>query len=120
MGFRMTVKSDNRAQVKAAAGKAAAGSVEDAANELLRAANESVPYREGVLEGSGEVSVDASGKKAQVSYGGEASAYAVRQHEDTTLSHPGKGRAKWLEYAAKENAARLGMSIATGVRERLG
>ena len=44
----------------------------------------------------------------------------MRQHEDTTLTHDGGRRAKWLEMAAKENAARLGFTISVGVKERLG
>ena len=57
---------------------AAAEALEDAANELLQVANQTVPKEEGILEGSGDVSVDAAALKAQVSYGGEADAYAVQ------------------------------------------
>lgn len=116
----LIVRRDDRAQAKAEMHAAAAGALEDAANELLQVANQTVPKEEGILEGSGEVSVDAAALRAQVSYGGEAEAYAVKQHEDTTLTHDGGRRAKWLEMAAKENAARLGFTISVGVKERLG
>jgi hypothetical protein len=129
MGFRLGMRRDNRAAVKKTTRQAATESLEDAANELLRVANETVPYREGVLEGSGEVHVNARSSTGQfvatseitasVTYGGEADAYAVKQHEDMTLSHPGKGRAKWLELAAKENAKRLGVAIGVGIKERM-
>ena len=110
---------DRRAAVREQVASAEAAGVRDAAEELLQAANQTVPKEEGVLEASGDVSVDQARRIAQVGYGGEAAAYAVRQHEDTTLSHDGGRRAKWLERAAKENAARLGLTISVGVRERL-
>ena len=113
--------ADRRAEVVEQVRDAAAGSLEAAANELLRVANETVPYREGVLEGSGEVQpVDRERMTVDVTYGGEAEAYAAKQHEDQTLSHTPPGRAKWLELAAKENAGRLGVRIGVGVKERLG
>ena len=120
MGFGLHIRSDHRAEVIKKEKDAACESLADAASELLRVANETVPYREGILEGSGEVQpVNRSALTVDVTYGGEASAYAVKQHEDTTLSHPGKGRAKWLEMAAKENAQRLGIKIGVGIKERL-
>jgi hypothetical protein len=110
------VRRDGRSAAKARVRAAAAEALEDAANELLQVANQTVPKEEGILEGSGEVSVDAEALKAEVSYGGEAEAYAVRQHEDTTLTHGGGRRAKWLELAAKENAQRLFARIADSIR----
>jgi hypothetical protein len=121
MGFGLRIRSDNREAVKKQVRQAGAAGLEDAANELLRVANETVPYREGVLEGSGEVQpVNEAAMTVDVTYGGEASAYAVKQHEDTTLHHTGKGRAKWLELAARENAKRLGVVIGVTAKERLG
>ena len=116
----LVVRRDHRGQVRAEMHAAAAATLEDAAGELLQVANQTVPKEEGILEGSGEVSVDAEALSAQVSYGGEASAYAIKQHEDTTLRHDGGRRAKWLELAAKENTHRLGFTISVGIRERLG
>lgn len=107
--------TDRSAEVTMRLREAATIALEDAGAELLRTANETVPYREGVLKSSGEVR-PAGYLKIQVIYGGEASAYAVKQHEDTTLSHPGGGRAKWLELAAKENAQRLFAEIAESIR----
>lgn len=121
MGFSFRITNDNREAIKKQIRESGGAALEDAANELLRTANETVPYREGVLKGSGEVQpVNKAAMTIDVTYGGEASAYAVKQHEDTTLQHTGKGRSKWLELAAKENAGRLGVKIGTGIQERLG
>jgi hypothetical protein len=116
----LVVRRDERAKAREEARAALLASLTNAANELLQVANQTVPKEEGILEGSGDVSVDEAALIAQVGYGGEAEAYAVRQHEDTTLTHDGGRRAKWLELAAKENAARLGFTISVGVKERLG
>lgn len=59
---------------------------------LLTEANRHVPHDEGTLERSGQATVD--GTRGAVSYD---TPYAVRQHEDMTLAHDGKGEAKWLE-----------------------
>jgi hypothetical protein len=121
MGFSLTISRDERAQVKQALRESVVLALDDAASELLRTANETVPYREGILESSGEVQpVDEAALRVDVTYGGEAEAYAVKQHEDESLSHPSPGRAKWLEMAAKENAERLGTMIAEGTREYFG
>jgi hypothetical protein len=120
MGFSLTLGRDERAEVKQALRESVVLALDDAANELLRTANETVPYREGILESSGEVQpVDEAALRVDVTYGGEAEAYAVKQHEDESLSHA-TGRAKWLEMAAKENAERLGTIIAEGTREYFG
>jgi hypothetical protein len=116
----LIVRRDERAKAREETRAALLASLTLAAGELLQVANPTVPKEEGILEGSGDVSVDEGALIAQVGYGGEAEAYAVRQHEDTTLTHDDGRRAKWLELAARENSGRLGFSISVVVRERLG
>lgn len=104
----MAIRRDNRRQVVAQIRSIAARALNDGAGELLRKANETVPKEEGVLESSGHV-IDATSDKltAGVGYGGEAQAYALKQHEDTTLQHDPGRRAKWLELAFKEDGKRV-------------
>jgi len=80
--------------VEAATREAVARGLRLAAEHLLTEANKSVPHDEGTLERSGEASVDEQQLRAAVSYD---TPYAVRQHEDMSLRHDGKGRPKWLE-----------------------
>jgi hypothetical protein len=115
----LRIRRDDRAKVREAFRAAAALALEDAAGELLRAANETVPKEEGVLEDSGHVAVDEGKLVAAVGYGGEAKAYAVRQHEDTTLSHDGGQRAKWLELTFAEQGSRVGAWLAARMRGEL-
>lgn len=115
MSFLHVIR-DHRAEVIAKERKASLASLVDAADELLRVANETVPFEEGVLAGSGEVSSDEQLLAARISYGGEAAAYALRQHEDTTMRHDAGRRAKWLELAARENAERLGVRISIRIK----
>jgi len=116
----LVVLSDRTGICKAKMHEAGAVALKNAADELLRVANETVPFEEGILAGSGEVSMDEAALVAQVSYGGEAKAYALKQHEDTTLRHDAGQRAKWLEMAAKENGKRLGVEIAMDIKSEVG
>lgn len=117
-GFRVT--KDNRAKIKAQAREACALALEDTLGELLRLSNQTVPQEEGILEGSGEVEVDAASLNGQVSYGGEAGAYALRQHEETGWSHDGNRRAKWLELTFRENASRVGAMLTKALKGAFG
>lgn len=104
----LTVLLDRRDEVADEIRGVAAQALNDAARELLRVANETVPREEGILQDSGTV-IDATPEKlvATVAYGGEAGAYAARQHEETTWRHAPGRRAKWLEMAAKEDGPRV-------------
>ena len=86
-----------------------------ATEHLLTEANRSVPHDEGTLERSGSASV--TGNRGAVSYD---TPYAVVQHEDMTLSHDGKGHAKWLENTMTGEATTVGKIIATAIRLELG
>lgn len=116
----LRIVRDHRARVSDKVRAAAARALTDGANELLQKANQTVPKEEGTLEGSGTVDPATSKELiAQVGYGGEASAYAAKQHEDTTLSHDGGRRAKWLEMAAKENGGRIMRALARMMKKAL-
>lgn len=111
---------DCRAEVLRKVREAAAGALTDGAHELLRVANTTVPRQEGVLEASGNVQpATPSDLVARVGYGGAASAYAVRQHEETGWRHAPGRRPKWLEMAAKEDGPRImqgvGMQMKAGL-----
>lgn len=116
----LRIVRDNRARVSDKVSAAAARALTDAANELLQKANQTVPVERHILEGSGTVD-PATPKKliATVGYGGEAAAYAVRQHEDTTLSHDPGRRAKWLELAAKEDGKRIMQNVGKAIKDAL-
>ncbi len=120
IGRGVRIIRDHRDEVREQVLDAAARALTDGANELKRVANETVPREEGVLEDSATV-VAATPEKlvATVGYGGEAGAYAARQHEETTWRHDAGRRAKWLEYAAKEDGPRIMTWVAETMRGEL-
>lgn len=89
-----------------------------AVEHLLTEANKHVPHDEGTLERSGRTGVAVTGKGVQgsVSYD---TPYAVRQHEDLTLNHDGKGEAKWLENTMAAESKTVGRIIATAIGREL-
>jgi hypothetical protein len=66
----------------------------------LALSNEGVPVLSGDLRDSGRTDVDEDSMTVSISYDTE---YAIKQHEDTSLSHP-RGRAKWLQLAMQQAA----------------
>lgn len=90
-----------------------------AVEHVLTEANKHVPHDEGTLERSGRTGVAVTGKgvKGSVSYD---TPYAVRQHEDMTLNHDGKGEAKWLENTLAVEADTVRSIIATSIGRELG
>lgn len=117
----LVVIADRTGICKAKMTEAGAAALNVAAPELLRIANETIPREESIMAGSGEVTPATADKLvAEVGYGGESSAYVVKQHEDTTLRHDAGQRAKWLEMAAKENAKRLGVTIGMNIKGKMG
>lgn len=83
-----------------------------AADHLLATANQTVPLDQGPLQESGTVT-PAPGA-AVVSYD---TAYAVRQHEDTSLNHAPGRRARWLELAADEERSELDRLVERAARK---
>lgn len=111
----MDLKADlNNRALKEAVGKGAENAVRMGAEHWLTEANRSVPHDDGTLERSGRT--DAKGTEAGVGYD---TPYAVRQHEDQTLGHPGKGRAKWLERTASEQSSAIADVVATELKRVL-
>lgn len=68
-------------------------------DRVLEESNRIVPIEEGILQDSGDTEVDEARLRAGIGYGGEASAYAIKQHEDETLQHDEGREAKFLEKA---------------------
>lgn len=72
-------------------------------SEAQRILNESkriVPFRDGPLKRSGEVSkpkMDANSIEVEITYGGDAKAYAGVQHWDTSLNHSNGKQALYLK-----------------------
>ena len=99
--------------------------------QIRARADELVPFDDGILSGSQGVNVKERGTQVtvEIGYGGAASAYALVQHEDLTLSHPpkalggspvapGQGRGpKYLEYPTKQIAKRAEKIIAQAIRQ---
>lgn len=110
----------NGPEITAAITRGVLNALEDTGEELLRRANETVPFDDGILAASGEVEVKPATLTVTVSY---STPYAVKQHEDLTLRHPNplspssspRGRARWLELTAKEDAAELSAYLARNV-----
>lgn len=114
-------------KIIAAAKKAAMDGAEEWARvDVLPSADENCPTDSGVMKGSHAVIRDGvavmagphnegdtfGGGQDQIiiGYGGAASAYVQRQHEDMTLSHP-SGKAKWLEDAFNEAKDKLSEKV---------
>ena len=97
--------------------EAAAQGLWEAAEHLLEYANRTVPIDEGMLQDSGQASIDRSQLKAVVSYD---TPYAVRQHEELTYQHAPGRRAKWLELSLEERREALQQYIANRIRQGLG
>lgn len=69
------------------------------ANRVLNESKRIVPFRDGHLKDSGEVSrpqIDRRGVEVEISYGGAATPYAAVQHWDTSLNHPNGKQALYL------------------------
>jgi hypothetical protein len=82
----------------------------DVGENILQAASQVVPIEEGTLLRSGLSVVDPGALEVLVGFGsGAASAYALRQHEDTTYRHdPGRTS----HYLSGPAAAQAGNNMA--------
>jgi hypothetical protein len=75
------------------------------ANDIMAQSQEIVPVDTGILKDSGTVlDPEINGNRVEVvmGYGGAASAYALRQHEDLSYRHAEGKQAKYLEQPARE------------------
>lgn len=115
---RAIIKYGKRGKRAVAGGLYAAGSV------IIKESKRRTPVLDGTLRGSGYVTEPQNigrGVLVEIGHGGAASAYAVRQHEDLTLNHPGGGEAKFLENAMvskKGEAFRTAAATANAIFER--
>lgn len=94
--------------------QAGARALRAAGEHILEHANRTVPIEEGILQQSG--TVDSDETQAVISYD---TPYAVRQHEDVTLTHAAGRRAKWLELTLQERAEAVRDYIADALRRAL-
>jgi len=92
----------------------ASGLYIEASKTMTRSKRDFVPVDLGTLRGSGYVTlprVIAGLISLEMGYGGPASDYAIKQHEDLSLNHPSGGQAKYLEQPVKEDAPGWAESI---------
>jgi len=75
--------------------------IQDCADDLLSDAKSEAPIKTGTLRRSGFVRKISNGY--EIGFGGEASNYAIVQHERLDFSHPRGGKAKYLEDPFKRN-----------------
>lgn len=85
----------------------------DAGEFLLAEANKTIPFDEGTMARSGQVTQGDG--EVVVSYD---TSYAVAQHEDVRLNHPNGRRAKWLQLTLNEQADAIRKYVAneTGLK----
>jgi hypothetical protein len=88
------------------------------------------PHANGVLRASGVVNppvVEGTHVEVQMGYGGAASAYALKQHEDLTLHHPDprnphsdpSGQAKYLETPVRDQVQGLAGRLRAALESRI-
>lgn len=100
--------------------KATAAGLYQEAEIVTGNAKEIVPVDTGALKGSGHVkkpTIEGSVVSVEMGFGGPASAYALRVHEDLSMRHaPGK-QAKYLEEPALAREKELEPNIAARVEK---
>ena len=108
---------DRRDEVSERVRAAAADALYKALEHIGAESDRTVPLEEGTLMRSRTVAVDKDTLVGAVGYGGAASAYAVRQHEELGWKHKPGRRAKFLELAVKEQADRVQNWLAETLRD---
>lgn len=84
-----------------------AGVLFEEAEDIMAESQKQVPFRTGVLSGSGHVQppvIDEDGAEVVMGYGGPARAYAIIQHETKEFRHAEGRKWKYLEDPAMEAA----------------
>lgn len=110
----------NDGRVKAVAKAAAQEALMTLGLAIQREAQEIVPHDEGHLEGSAVTEPLGSGQVGvRVAFGGPATAYAVRQHEDTSIQHTNGRQAKYLETPFKANVDKAPRLVELAVKAAL-
>jgi hypothetical protein len=105
------------------------------ATDIKAKAQSMVPFDEGTLHGSADVTTSADMLSATITFGGPAAPYALIQHEDESLWHPPKPPGnrrgatgtgptsppqrgpKYLEYPANLAAATFEADLAGAIRK---
>jgi hypothetical protein len=102
--------------VKTATRKAITAGLFEASEMILEESNRIVPHDQGILQNSGETSVDEDNSTASISYD---TPYAVAQHEELDFEHQNGRKAKYLETALKDNSDRAKKLIADNIESEL-
>lgn len=87
-----------------------------AGEHVLGVSNSMVPHEEGHLQNSAAVSQDEDSGVTAVSYN---TPYAVRQHEDTSLSHDAGRQAKFLEDALSQTRDKVLAIVKESIRQEM-
>lgn len=82
--------------------------------DVLTKADQDCPVDQGTMRATH--AVIREGNAVLVGYGGPAAPYTLKQHEDVSLSHPGQGKAKWLEDAFKEKLPGLEAKVGRKIK----
>lgn len=91
-----------------------------AGGNIMTRSKRLVPVDLGALKNSGYVTLPVMSSHQitiEMGYGGPASDYAIRQHEDLTLNHPEGGQARYLSQAADEHEPTLLKTIQSIVQQ---
>lgn len=135
--FRQTITGDRelRARIRAAGPQGIqvlARVLRDASLLAFRESQQQVPHADGILAGSGVLNppvISGNSVKITMGYGGAASKYAARQHEDESLNHPDprnpqksrpQGKAKYLEDPVREASQRIEAQLRARVAQMMG
>ena len=92
------------AEITADGRAAAAEAIKKGLEHLLEESNRVIPHDEGVMQDSGSVDFNSSELAGTVFYD---TPYAVRQHEDATLSHKNGRKHHFLEESFNDQSAAL-------------
>jgi len=82
---------------------------------IMPDADEHCPVDKGTMRSTSDTQRDDNAGEVVGGYGGPATPYAIRQHEDATLSHT-VGEAKWLENAFNRHAKEAEGMVASRLR----
>lgn len=113
-----------RAEAKKAAARKlqeSAGALYELAQEVMADSEPLVPVDIGTLKQSGFVKKPVLTKdnaSVEMGYGGQASDYALIQHEDLTFNHPNGGQAKYLEIPFLAMKAHFAEKLAAKIKAR--
>lgn len=100
-----------------------AGAMHEYSEETMVECKKIVPHKDGILENSGYVKpVEIDGKDIHqtIGFGGQAKAYAEKQHENLTFKHPNGRQAKYLEVPVARSKKGYAKRIAERAKARRG